>query len=648
LKETSKRKGEIDLLRGSRLLLVLLVLVSIGLYFAQHMKMGNKPAQKIYSEFFDDVRKGQVEKVVVTRTEIQGTYKPKPDGPGGEFVTYAPNDPDLFRFLRKYNVATQVDNKDDAQWWNLAGLFLPAILVFLLIYFVMRQAQAGGSQAFSFGRSKARLLNENRPKVSFNDVAGVDEARQELEEIVEFLKYPKKFQMLGARIPKGVLLVGPPGSGKTLLGRAIAGEAGVPFFYISGSDFVEMFVGVGAARVRDLFEQAKRNSPCIVFIDEIDAVGRQRGAGLGGGHDEREQTLNQLLVEMDGFEPNNGVILLAATNRPDVLDPAILRPGRFDRQVVLDKPDIAGRTAILQIHSRKKVLGSEVDLELIAKRTPGFSGADLENLLNEAALLAARTGKKAIDLEDCSEAIDRVHMGPAKKSRIMSDKDKLSTAYHEAGHALVARLTPAADPVRKVTILPRGMALGVTWLAPDEDKYNRTKEELVAKITVAMGGRVAEELALSEISTGASNDIENATDVARRMVTEYGMSERLGPLSFGRKHRAVFLGRDLMEDRDYSEDIANQIDSEVKLIVSQCYETAKKLLSENRPTLDRVVKELQEHEVIDGTDLDAIIRGETINRPKPTPPPSAESGPEVRPAAEQPRIPQGKVVPAEG
>lgn len=635
------------MVRNLRAVTILLFLLFGALMVAKYFQAGSHPVPKIYSEFLDEVQKGQVKSVFITKNEIIGTYKSKADGgPGGQFIVALPQDPDLIKTLRKSDVAIQQDSKDDTTWWIWATQLIPVGILVLLIYFMFRQAQAGGSQAFSFGRSKARLLNENRPKVTFNDVAGVEEAKQELQEIVEFLKYPKKFQLLGARIPKGVLLVGPPGSGKTLLGRAISGEAGVPFFYMSGSDFVEMFVGVGASRVRDLFEQAKRNAPCIVFIDEIDAVGRHRGTGVGGGHDEREQTLNQLLVEMDGFEQNSGVIILAATNRPDVLDPAILRPGRFDRRVVLDNPDIAGRKAILAIHSRKKVLSPEVDLDLIAKRTPGFTGADLENLLNEAALLAAREGKKAIDMEACGEAIDRVHMGPAKKSRIMNEKDKRNTAYHEAGHALVAKLTPEADAVRKVTILPRGMALGVTWLAPDEDKYSRSKEELFASITVSLGGRLAEELALGEISTGAANDIENATEVARRMVTEYGMSEALGPLSFGRKHRAPFLGRDLMEDRDYSENIANQIDSEVKRIVSECYERAKKMLTENRVALDRIVKELLEYEVIEGSDLDAILRGEPINRTKSTPPSTPGAEPDVR-VVEQ-RAPQGKVVPAEG
>lgn len=637
------------MLRNLRVLMLVFLVLGIALWVAKYFQPGARPTPKIYSEFVDEVRQGHVKEVTLTKNEILGTFKPKPEGPGGDFITYAPSDPELVPFLLKQKVAITVDSKDETPWWFWASQFLPVFILFFLIYFMLRQAQAGGSQAFSFGRSKAKLLNENRPKVSFNDVAGIDEAKQELEEVVEFLKYPKKFQLLGARIPKGVLLVGPPGSGKTLLGRAIAGEAGVPFFHISGSDFVEMFVGVGAARVRDLFEQAKRNAPCIVFIDEIDAVGRQRGAGLGGGHDEREQTLNQLLVEMDGFEPNNGVILLAATNRPDVLDAAILRPGRFDRQVMLDKPDIAGRKSILLIHSRKKVMAPDADLDLIARRTPGFSGADLENLLNEAALLAARQNKKAIDLSDCEEAIDRVLMGPAKKSKLMSEKEKNRTAYHEAGHALVGKLTPEADPVRKVTILPRGMSLGSTWSAPEEDKYNRTKEELKAQIAVAMGGRVAEEQALGEMSTGAYNDIEKATETARRMVTEFGMSTLLGPLSFGRKHRAVFLGRDLMEDRDYSENIANQIDSEVKLIVSECYDRAAKLLKDNRKILDRIVKELMEYEVLESSELDTLIRGEEINRPKPTvPPPTETPGKTEGAKSPQFRIPPGKVVPAEG
>jgi len=477
----------------------------------------------------------------------------------------------------------------------------------LLLLFILRQAQSGGSQALSFGRSRAKLLSENRPKVTFNDVAGIEEAKEELGEVVEFLKFPKKFQALGARIPKGVLLLGPPGSGKTLLARAIAGEAGVPFFSISGSDFVEMFVGVGASRVRDLFEQAKKSAPCIVFIDEIDAVGRQRGAGLGGGHDEREQTLNQLLVEMDGFDQNTGVILIAATNRPDVLDPALLRPGRFDRQIVVDRADVKGREAILGVHAKNKPLSKEISLGTLAKRTPGFSGADLENLLNEAALLAARRNKSIIEMSDCEEAIDRVVAGPERKSLVMSQKEKENTAYHESGHAIVGGLLPMADPVHKVTIIPRGMALGITWSLPDEDRHSITKNGLIAQITMALSGRISEEIKFGDVTTGASNDFEKATELARRMVTQYGMSASLGPIQYGRGNHQVFLGRDFGEDRNYSEDIAGKIDAEVRAIIDTCYSDATRLLKENWHKVERMVASLLEHETVETDEVVAIL-----------------------------------------
>ncbi|MBD5604572.1 MAG: ATP-dependent zinc metalloprotease FtsH, partial [Candidatus Eremiobacteraeota bacterium] len=457
------------------------------------------------------------------------------------------------------------------------------------------------------GRSRAKLLSENRPKVTFNDVAGIEEAKEELGEVVEFLKFPKKFQALGARIPKGVLLLGPPGSGKTLLARAIAGEAGVPFFSISGSDFVEMFVGVGASRVRDLFEQAKKSAPCIVFIDEIDAVGRQRGAGLGGGHDEREQTLNQLLVEMDGFDQNTGVILIAATNRPDVLDPALLRPGRFDRQIVVDRADVKGREAILGVHAKNKPLSKEISLGTLAKRTPGFSGADLENLLNEVALLAARRNKSIIEMSDCEEAIDRVVAGPERKSLVMSQKEKENTAYHESGHAIVGGLLPMADPVHKVTIIPRGMALGITWSLPDEDRHSITKNGLIAQITMALSGRSSEEIKFGDVTTGASNDFEKATELARRMVTQYGMSSSLGPIQYGRGNHQVFLGRDFGEDRNYSEDIAGKIDAEVRSIIDSCYADATKLLKDNWHKVERMVASLLEHETVETDEVVAIL-----------------------------------------
>ncbi len=489
----------------------------------------------------------------------------------------------------------------------------PLLLIAALFFFILRQAQSGGSQALSFGRSRAKMMSENRPKVTFADVAGVDEAKEELGEIVDFLKYPKKYQALGARIPKGVLLLGPPGSGKTLLARAIAGEAGVPFFSISGSDFVEMFVGVGASRVRDLFDQAKKSAPCIVFIDEIDAVGRQRGAGLGGGHDEREQTLNQLLVEMDGFDQNTGVILIAATNRPDVLDPALLRPGRFDRQIVVDRADFRGREKILEVHARNKPLSKEVSLETLAKRTPGFSGADLENLLNEAALLAARKNKNIIEMNDCDEAIDRVMVGPERKSTVMSAKEKENTAYHESGHAILGGLLDKADPVHKVTIIPRGMALGITWSLPEDDRHQMTREELLAQITMALGGRLSEEIQFGDVTTGASNDFQKATELARRMVTQYGMSE-LGPIQFGRGNHQVFLGRDFGEERNYSEEVASKIDGEVRRIIESCYERGRTMLTENWDKVERMVKSLLEYETVDAEEVRAILENKPYDR----------------------------------
>jgi cell division protease FtsH len=495
---------------------------------------------------------------------------------------------------------------------SLIGLAPLAIMV-MILFFILRQAQSGGSQALSFGRSRAKMLSENRPKVTFADVAGVDEAKEELAEIVDFLKYPKKYQSLGARIPKGVLLLGPPGTGKTLLARAIAGEAGVPFLSISGSDFVEMFVGVGASRVRDLFDQAKKSAPCIVFIDEIDAVGRQRGAGLGGGHDEREQTLNQLLVEMDGFDQNTGVILIAATNRADVLDPALLRPGRFDRQVVVDRADFKGREKILEVHARNKPLGKEVSLQTLAKRTPGFSGADLENLLNEAALLAARRNKNLIEMIDCDEAIDRVMVGPERKSVVMSAKAKNIAAYHESGHAVLGGLLDKSDPIHKVTIIPRGMALGLTWSLPEDDRYQVTREELLAQITMALGGRLSEEIKFGDVTTGASNDFEKATELARRMVTQYGMSE-LGPIQYGRGAHQVFLGRDFGDERNYSEEIASKIDAQVRAIIESCYENGKQILNKNWDKVDRMVASLLEYETVDSEEVAAILAGKPYDR----------------------------------
>jgi cell division protease FtsH len=516
----------------------------------------------------------------------------------------------------------------------LLSVILPNLILFLVIggfmWYMLRQTQSGNNQAISFGRSRARLLSGDKPAVTFNDVAGVEEAKQELTEIVEFLKFPEKFTALGARIPKGVLMVGPPGTGKTLLSKAVAGEAGVPFFSISGSEFVEMFVGVGASRVRDLFDQAKKNSPCIVFVDEIDAVGRQRGAGLGGGHDEREQTLNQLLVEMDGFETNTHVIVIAATNRPDVLDPALLRPGRFDRHVTLDRPDIRGRRAILDVHSRNKPFDGQVDLEVLARQTPGFSGADLSNLINEAAILAARNNKKAIGQLELEEAIARVIAGPERKSRMITETEKNVIAYHEIGHALVAKSLPNADPVHKVSIISRGMALGWTMQLPTEDRYLVSRSELNDDMAVILGGRVAEELIFGDITSGASDDIGKATKLARRMVTEWGMSEKLGPLTFGHKEELVFLGRDLGEQRNYSEEVAGEIDQEVHRLVDTGYQRAKKILTERREKLIQLAEYLKQEETIEGWQMDAVI-----NSPDGKIPPVPE-----RPKAETPRPPQ--------
>ncbi len=500
----------------------------------------------------------------------------------------------------------------------LFSIIVPILIIGIMWMFIMRQAQSGGNQALNFGRSRAKRLGENLSKVTFADVAGVDEAKQELGEVVEYLKNPKKFQALGAKIPKGVLLLGPPGCGKTLLARAVAGEAGVPFFHISGSDFVEMFVGVGASRVRDLFDTAKANRPSLVFIDEIDAVGRQRGAGLGGGHDEREQTLNQLLVEMDGFDPNTGVILLAATNRPDVLDPALLRPGRFDRRVMVDTPDLQGRLAILKVHAKDKPFAEDVDLETLARRTPGFSGADLSNLINEAALFAARQDKTRIDMDDLAESIERVMAGPQRKSRLLTERDKENVVYHELGHAIVGHELPDADPVHKVSILPRGMALGYTIQLPDEDKFMHRKGELLDEITVLLGGRVAEEIVFGEVATGAQNDLERASDLARRMVMEYGMSDVLGPLSLGKRHGNPFLGRDIMEERNYGEEVATAIDKEVRRIIDDCYARARDILTARRPLMDSIKDVLLEREIIEREEFETLMAGGTLP-PKPLP-----------------------------
>ncbi|MGB9681731.1 MAG: ATP-dependent zinc metalloprotease FtsH [bacterium] len=560
------------------------------------------PLEISYSDFLNYVRQGRVMEVTIGDL-IKGKLID-----GQDFITYKVDDPNLVEELRKANVKFTGTAPPQPSWWiGLISPLITVVLIGLLWYFMFRQAQGANNQAMSFGRSRARLASESRVKVTFDDVAGVDEAKEELKEVVEFLKNPKKFQVVGAKIPKGVLLVGPPGSGKTLLARAVAGEAGVPFFSISGSEFVEMFVGVGASRVRDLFAQAKRNAPCIVFIDEIDAVGRHRGAGLGGGHDEREQTLNQLLVEMDGFDPNIGIIIIAATNRPDILDPALLRPGRIDRRIVVDNPDLDGRLAILRIHSRGKPLAEDVNLQIIAQRTPGFSGADLANLMNEAALLAARRNKSKIGMSELEEAIDKVIAGPERKSRVLTEREKELIAYHETGHALVTKFLPNADQVHRISIIPRGMALGYTLNLPTEDKHILTREELLDKIITALGGRAAEEIIFNESTTGAQNDLEVATEIARRMVTEFGMSDELGPLTFGKRHGQVFLGRDLVESRDYSEQVAFMIDREIRKIVEECYERAKDILAKNKGTLVRIATLLKEKETIEAEEFNTLV-----------------------------------------
>lgn len=558
----------------------------------------------VFSDFMTRLEAGEVEEVTIKENHITGRLRD-----GKKFKTYAAEYPDLVKVLRSQNVRITAQPADQNPWyWHLFFSWGPFILLILVWIFFMRQMQAGGNRALSFGKARARLVSEKSVKVTFADVAGIDEAKGEVQEIIDFLKDPQKFQRLGGKIPKGVLLVGAPGTGKTLLAKAIAGEAGVPFFSISGSDFVEMFVGVGASRVRDLFDQAKKNAPCIIFIDEIDAVGRHRGAGLGGGHDEREQTLNQLLVEMDGFETNQGTIVLAATNRPDVLDPALLRPGRFDRQVVVPQPDVKGRLEILKVHARNIAVDERTNLEQIARGTPGFSGADLANLVNEAALLAARKSKSNVEMSDFEEAKDKVLMGVERRSMIISEVEKRNTAYHEAGHTLVAKLTPGTDPIHKVSIIPRGRALGLTQQLPIDDRYTYSKDYLEKALRVLLGGRAAEEIALNHMTTGAGNDLERATELARRMVTEWGMSKKLGPLTFGKKDEQIFLGREIAKHKDYSEKTAVDIDEEVKRIVTDAYEKAKALLSENRDILNAFANTLLEKETMDGTEIDAIIK----------------------------------------
>jgi cell division protease FtsH len=620
---------------------VVILISAVALW--QVVKTANS-GQKIkdinFSQFMAEVDQGSVKEVTITGMEVTGKAND-----GSSFHTTAPaNYPDMIKKLQEKGVSITVHDVNSGSWGWLVQL-APLALLAALWYFMIRQMQTGGNKALSFGKSRARLLSMQQKKVTFKDVAGVDEAKEELREIIEFLREAQKFQKLGGRIPKGVLLVGPPGTGKTLLARAVAGEANVPFFSISGSDFVEMFVGVGASRVRDLFEQGKKNAPCIIFIDEIDAVGRHRGAGLGGGHDEREQTLNQLLVEMDGFESNEGVILMAATNRPDVLDPALLRPGRFDRRVVVNRPDVRGREEILRVHTRKIPLADDVDLSVLARGTPGFSGADLANMVNEAALAAARQNRKAVLMYDFELAKDKVLMGVERKSLLLSDEEKKVTAYHEAGHALVAVKLPHSDPLHKVTIIPRGMALGVTMQLPIDDKHNYTKEYLETEIAIMMGGRIAEELFLNQMSTGAGNDIERATELARKMVCEFGMSD-LGPLTFGKKEEQIFLGREINQHRDYSEATAIKIDDEVKRMIGKGYETAKGILAANHDTLVRIALALLEREVLDANEIKLIIDGKEL--PKMTPPSKPDDGMQqvLKPEPGRPGLAKGGEHPA--
>jgi len=584
----------------------------VGMILISLFNIFNKPLENqsdvIFSEFMDEVESGKIVEVTIQGDLISGKYVT-----GNSFQTMTPpKDQDLVRILREKGVRIVVMPPEQTSWYmNILISWFPMILLLGIWIFFMRQMQSGGGKALSFGKSKARLMNEAKNKTTFNDVAGVDEAKEELHEIIEFLKEPQKFNKLGGKIPKGVLLIGPPGTGKTLLARAIAGEANVPFFSISGSDFVEMFVGVGASRVRDLFEQGKKNSPCIIFIDEIDAVGRHRGAGMGGGHDEREQTLNQLLVEMDGFENNEGVILIAATNRPDVLDPALLRPGRFDRQVMVDRPDVKGREGILKVHSARVPLTENVDLKTIAKGTPGFTGADLANLVNEAALLAARYDKKCVENDDFENAKDKVLMGVERRSMIISEKEKRTTAYHESGHALVALKLPGTDPLHKVTIIPRGRALGVTMQLPEDEKHTYPKNYLYNNLAIFMGGRVAEEICLGEMTTGAGNDIERATEMARKMVCEWGMSEKMGPLTYGSKEEPVFLGRDTGNNKNFSDETAKLIDQEVKALVMGGYKTAHKIITDHRDSLEKMALALLDRETLNLTEINEIINGKS-------------------------------------
>ncbi len=563
----------------------------------------NKASELSYSGFMQHVQRDEVKQVTIVDNIISGKL-----ADGKEFTTIAPRDAKLVEKLQEKNIDIKAELPPQPPWWmSILSSILPMLIIVGLWFMLMNQSGGGGGKVMNFGKSRARRFDENGTKVTFKDVAGADEAKQELAEVVDFLANPKRYNILGAKIPKGVLLYGPPGTGKTLLARAVAGEAGVPFFSISGSDFVEMFVGVGASRVRDLFEQAKKSAPCIIFIDEIDAVGRQRGAGLGGGHDEREQTLNQLLVEMDGFGANEGIIMIAATNRPDILDPALLRPGRFDRQIVVDRPDVKGRTEILKVHVKGKPMGSDVDLDVIGKRTPGFTGADLSNLVNEAALLTARKNRQVISMEEMEEAAERVIMGPERKSRVISDKEKRLTAYHEGGHTIVGMLLEHTDPVHKVTIIPRGRAGGYTLSLPQEDKYYATRSEMLDEIKLLLGGRVAEGLVLKEISSGASNDLQRATAIIRQMICEYGMSENIGPVTFGHRQDQVFLGRDIARDKDYSEEVAAEIDKEVRAFMEDAYAATEKLLSENLDKLHVIAQALIERETLDAEEIKQLL-----------------------------------------
>lgn len=585
-------------------LFYLLIIMVIIWMFDLYGEKNSKPADISYTSFMQHVQQDEIKQVTIVDNVISGKLKD-----GKEFSTVAPNDSKLVEKLEAKKVDIKAELPPQPPWWmSILSSILPMLIIVGLWFMLMNQGGAGGGKVMNFGKSRARRYDEEKLKITFKDVAGAEEAKQELEEVVEFLKHPQKYNDLGAKIPKGVLLYGPPGTGKTLLAKAVAGEAGVPFFSISGSDFVEMFVGVGASRVRDLFDQAKKSAPCIVFIDEIDAVGRQRGAGLGGGHDEREQTLNQLLVEMDGFSANEGIIMIAATNRPDILDPALLRPGRFDRQIVVDRPDIKGRTEILKVHVKGKPMGQDVNLDVIAQRTPGFTGADLSNLVNEAALLTARKDKKAINMPEMEEAAERVIMGPERKSRVISDKEKRLTAYHEGGHTIVGMLLEHTDPVHKVTIIPRGRAGGYTLSLPKEDKYYATRSEMLDELKVLLGGRVAEALVLKEISSGASNDLQRATQLARQMICEYGMSENIGPVTFGHRQDQVFLGRDIARDKDYSEEVAAEIDKEVRSFMEDAYAATEKLLSDNIDKLHVIAKALMEKETLEEEEINQLVR----------------------------------------